>query len=287
MGACVICPVDGGLSACAPQSPSAAATGARNQVVLVIDRATRSRVLAMEGPPKQKKIADRINEELRDLRIVSIKRLGLVEWPEQCLVNSTETLKTLRITSNLIRDLPPFLGEFKILQTLDLSSNEISVVDLDFSLFPASLQSLSLRHNQLKGQITGLEHLVSLVELDISENKDINRIDHVDWTRLISLEELNMDNLSLTSLPSNLGSLPRLQVLSAKSNALKPTDASIPQILLQNARSLHTLYLDGNDGITEAVFMKLPGAESYMRRRKARLDKQIAGGTYSPDLAVI
>jgi Leucine-rich repeat (LRR) protein len=151
------------------------------------------------------------------------------------------------------------------------------------SLAPLIISSKS----KLRGSISGLEHLTALVHLDLSENSGIDSLDPVDWSCMRSLEELNLDKLGLRRLPSGLSRAPRLSVLSVQNNLLKADGESFPQAFLRDSPCLHTLHLEGNDHITEQSFMELPGVDAYLARRKAKVDKQLAGGTFAPDLAVI
>ena len=247
----------------------------------IIERAKNSKILALDGPPKAKQLD---LEGVVDLRSVSIRGLGLREVPRS-LKQSKRTLKTLKLSSNELVEIPKFFQEFEQLMTLDLAGNSLSMTEISFQLFPRSLQALNLSKNRLTS-IGNLEHLTALVDLNLSENPNIDSIEAVDWSKLTSLEELNVHGLKLMKLPVSLSRAPRLTVISAQNNTLSARDG-IPEEILNDSPLLHTLHLEGNDQITLTVFMNLPGVDAYLNRRKAKVDKQLAGGTFSPDLAVI
>lgn len=68
-----------------------------------------------------------------------------------------------------------------------------------------------------------------------------------------------------------------LRTVEVSHNALPITKAAIPSSLLADT-PLSKLALAGNPGASQAAMMALPGFDAFAARRKARLDKLIAGG---------
>jgi len=68
-----------------------------------------------------------------------------------------------------------------------------------------------------------------------------------------------------------------LQTVDAARNAIAISRETVPTALLVDT-ALSKLVLEGNPGASQAALMAVPGFDAFAARRKARLDKVIAGG---------
>ena len=82
------------------------------------------------------------------------------------------------------------------------------------------------------------------------------------------------------SLPDELGECSELQILLVNNNQLK----TVPSALL-TSESLSRLRLEGNK-ITKKQFLALSGIDIFMKKRNARLERQLAGGMHETDRSV-
>ena len=244
-----------------------------------IERAKTSKILSIEGKLRNGLLPQSANG-LASLRSVSLRGTDLRDFPE-FLTKSSGSLRILRLSNNRIASIPPSLSSFTQLKTLDLSGNQLSLQTLD--AFPSSLEQLNLSSNLLSGRLSGGSQLVNLVLLDLSRNPRLGDIKALAYSSFRSLEELILDETNATSVPEEVAQCPRLTTLSLQSNDIK----MIPVAVLRDCHYLHTLHLEGNPSLTQKALMDMEGSDAYLQRRAARLDKQIAGGTFRPDLALI
>jgi Leucine-rich repeat (LRR) protein len=93
---------------------------------------------------------------------------------------------------------------------------------------------------------------------------------------LPELEELNLDNNLLETLPPALALLPRLVCLKVRHNKL----TNVPSELLAEGPMLARLQLDGNP-MTKAQVMNTPGFAVFDKRRKQRVSKGISAGIHA------
>jgi Leucine-rich repeat (LRR) protein len=222
-------------------------------------------------------------EDLQGMRVISTTACKLADLPK-CVLQSSDTLRKLKLSNNLFTNLPAAaFANFTRLEELDLSRNRLGHLPDGLAIFPTNLRVLDLSMNVLvASDLKGGGQLQSLVQLNLAQNPGLASLDQLAFKELKSLEDLNVDGTSLHSLPEALSECPRLLVLSARDNQLE----SVPERILRDSPLLHTLNLDGNKGISEGKLIDMPGSDAYLQRRKARLDKQIAGGTFQPNLAL-
>uniref|UniRef100_A0A914W8E0 Uncharacterized protein n=1 Tax=Plectus sambesii TaxID=2011161 RepID=A0A914W8E0_9BILA len=150
------------------------------------------------------------------------------------------TLRVLQLSGNQLRNLPPSIATFRLLEELILNRNEIC--DLPETLkFLARLASLELSLNPLNsvsfgtiGQLRALSVLClnccsiksipngamphSLKWLELRENR-LKSLP-ADFGRLVKLEHLDLDRNSLQSLPDSFANLKRLVSFSCAWNEL-------------------------------------------------------------------
>ena len=158
-------------------------------------------------------------------------------------LGSLSNLESLDLSSNELTGIPGELGSLSNLETLYLSFNELA------GTIPAELGSLSnletlyLGFNELAGPIPGeLGNLSNLKSLDLSSNRLTGPIPG-ELGSLSNLESLDLSSNELTGIPGELGSLSNLETLYLSFNELAGT---IPAEL-GSLSNLETLYLGFNE----------------------------------------
>ncbi|KAL4803927.1 hypothetical protein BDV18DRAFT_33408 [Aspergillus unguis] len=145
-------------------------------------------------------------------------------------------LESLDLHGNLLQRLPVGFRRLQRLHTLNLSSNNLKMDDLEVILEMTSLRDLKLAKNNLEGSfLEGIGRLSNLEVLDIHENT-LTALPET-LASLGSLRILNVAHNQLTSLPFDiLSALPLKEIIAAKNKlqgALIP--ASVHQLdALQN-----------------------------------------------------
>ncbi len=120
-------------------------------------------------------------------------------------------LELLDLRSNHLKAIPPWVVSMPKLRKLYLSDNQIGSVQR----LPPGLEELYLSQNQLQALPSLPSHLRLLHLAD-------NRLESLDeLSSLTRLEELNVSNNRLQSLPVAFSKLDRLQTLIAKNNRLR------------------------------------------------------------------
>jgi Leucine-rich repeat (LRR) protein len=153
-------------------------------------------------------------------------------------LRSPETTKSLDLSRQFLKEVPPEIGELQKLETLDLDSNELKALGDDLPKLQ-NLKILRVSYNQLGELSPNIGKLNNLRELHLSGNQ-LKELPKELFT-LSNLEVLNLKNNSLTSLPPDLGKLKKLKVLDIKNNRI----ANLPEGL-SSLRNLEKLYLSGN-----------------------------------------
>ena len=123
---------------------------------------------------------------------LSLNDTGLSALPPE--IGLFVNLQTLDLTFNKLNTLPPEIGHLVNLQSLRLSFNEITSLPLEIGNL-VNLQTLDLNYNQITSLPPEIGHLVNLQVLLLSFNK-------------------------LTSLPPEIGHLVNLQILNLTKNNL-------------------------------------------------------------------
>jgi len=230
-------------------------------------------------------------------------------------------LHSLDLSNNMLTTLPVGLGSLELLKKLILRDNrlvrcennclvglkKLNSLSLDRNRFegvpqlPPKLSKLTISENQLTTlQIVGGEHLVNL---DVSKNK-IVQIDAsisslsrlgvlclshnylVDlpgaggFELLKRLSDLDISFNRIASLPEELGKCDKLQVIIANNNQLR----SVPESVL-TSKSLARLRLENNH-ITKEQFLEFPGTKDFMKKRLARVDRELAANMHETDRSI-
>ncbi|KAL2623093.1 hypothetical protein R1flu_003298 [Riccia fluitans] len=179
--------------------------------------------------------------QLTNLRIISA-RLCNFQGPIPSLDNNTQ-LQTIDLSSNQLTGMvPESLAKLTNLQTLDLSSNRLTGMVPESFAKLANLQMLNLRNNIIQGNLPQLpQQNFKLTNIDFSNNNFSGEIPKT-WVGLLALQDLNLASNSLQGpLPQELGRLSSLISLNLSNNEFS---GDIPDLGYLN--NLTTLDLSNN-----------------------------------------
>ncbi|KAK8482178.1 hypothetical protein V6N11_024314 [Hibiscus sabdariffa] len=192
-----------------------------------------------KSPAKEEVItmATRLSLTSKEL---SLEGMGLSAVPSEAW-ESGEILK-LNLAKNSIQELPVELSSCLSLQTLILSRNNIKDWPVAILKSLPNLSCLKLDNNPLR-QIPsdGFQAIPMLQILDISGNAG-SLPENPAFSNLQHLKELYLRRMQLREVPSEIMSLPQLQILGLSQNSLQ----SIPEGL-KNLTSLTELDLSDNN----------------------------------------
>jgi len=201
-------------------------------------------------------------ESAQKTGVCSLCGKGLSEVPPQLLRLGT-SLRTLDLSNNKLKALPPAISGFTSLKSLTLTSNHLGTLPAELSQLkkleilvldknnlkslPAGLfsnlthlKTLSLASNQLTAFPEGLGTLRHLDAVDLSDNKIRSLPDSVGDLQVV---ELNLNRNQVAALPVGLTKCARLKVLRVEENCLA-LEAVTPQLLKESQISL--LAVEGN-----------------------------------------
>jgi hypothetical protein len=153
-----------------------------------------------------------IRTALAHIGALDLKNLKLKVIPPE--LDLLTGIQTLDLSSNQLSEVPDFT-HFSKLRTLDLSDNQLIDVP-DFGHLP-NLLWLSLKNNQL-GEIPNFTRLQRLCQLHLSNNK-LSEVP--DLTHLADLRYLFLKNNRLNQIPA-FAHLQNLEVLSLLGNTFVP-----------------------------------------------------------------
>uniref|UniRef100_A0A2A4K533 Disease resistance R13L4/SHOC-2-like LRR domain-containing protein n=1 Tax=Heliothis virescens TaxID=7102 RepID=A0A2A4K533_HELVI len=133
-------------------------------------------------------------------------------------VKFLQHLINLKLHDNAISSLPPEFGELKSLMNLSLSHNRLVTLPKEFYKL-TELRCLSISHNELSKIEADFGDLVMLNFLDLSHNKLTMLPPGMGY--LVRLVELNLSHNELQELPPDIVNLRDLKKLNISNNSLK------------------------------------------------------------------
>ena len=149
-------------------------------------------------------------------------------------IAALESLRHLNLAMNQLSSVPEAVGSLFELESLNVAFNQLRELPASIGAL-SSLLYLFAAYNQLSA-LPELEQCHNLSELHVSGNRDITTLPESLWTLSSSLTKLYASNLSLESLPPQVGDLSDLEVLDVSYNRLTSLPNEIGQ--LQRLRRL-------------------------------------------------
>nr|XP_022907892.1 leucine-rich repeat protein soc-2 homolog [Onthophagus taurus] len=150
---------------------------------------------------------------------------------------SLQSLEILILSNNLLRRVPPSIGNLRKLRVLDLEENRLETLPNDIGCLH-ELKKLIVQSNQLTSLPRAIGHLSSLIFLSAGEN-NLGYLPEEIGT-LENLESLYInDNPSLHNLPFELALCSNLQIMSIENCPL----SQIPGEIVAGGPSLVIQYL--------------------------------------------
>lgn len=257
------------------------------------------------NPAKSKKVIEGKLSNASKTGVLSLKDIELKAsssvWGKIAATGLSAKLKTLDISGNNLKTLPPEIYDMENLRTLhcsrcnvqythDMSAfTRLNTIDLDnndlesavLAVLPQSLTKLNVSNNHLASIPTSaFVELGQLVELNLSGN----RLTSVEGVGVLTrLHILYLDDNRLQELSIDMAMCTSLKHLSVKNNLIsaksisREGEQSIPKAIFEDT-ALTVLDLSGNQMISKSIVMGFEGVDDFIERRKKSLDKNLAGG---------
>lgn len=220
------------------------------------------------------------NPDLRNLRAIDLSKCNLKRLPAAI---GTKLLKiqVLKLSDNSeLESLPFDLASCKELRKVDCT-NCSRLASLE--VLPKGVEELELGGCALRGLVEhpALPLSVQLAKLNLSRNIGITGFGRAFGFEILeNLVELDLSFTSLEEVPEEIGYLKSLLVLKLEGTRV----SSLPSSLFTKT-PVSRIELRGAQ-MTKDQFLALEGVGEFMKRRKARLDREIAGGVISTDRSV-
>jgi Leucine-rich repeat (LRR) protein len=232
-------------------------------------KVTKRLHLANEKEFNSKKI---IWTEFKDMKLIDLSNVNLELLPLP--FQEFNTLETLRLDKNmkLTALQPEIMSQLKSLKILTCNDTHLNVC----SVLPNSLKTVEFGRCSFTGILeapqVGFCFCNQLVMLDLSGNRITQLGKAFGFEMLTLLEELNLNDTLLEIIPDDIAQLPRLKTLRLERTKI----STIPKVLFANSNVVH---LDlAKTLITKETFLKMPGVDIFLERRKTALSKGLAGG---------
>ncbi len=132
-------------------------------------------------------------------------------------IKRLKNLRVLRLSHNLISELPDWIGELTKLESLNLSTNNLEEIPESIGALK-SLKKLIIYANQLKIIPPSMSDLTSLEELDLHRNQIEALPDSIG--NLGVLKKLLLSDNNLKSLPESMAKLTSLELLFLNKNEI-------------------------------------------------------------------
>lgn len=190
------------------------------QALALIDRAKRGRWKKLALRVRTTELPDELGalERLVELRLTGQK---LESLPES--IGNLHGLRQLDVSDNQLRALPDAVGKLIGMQLLDASGNRLSALPKTLTDL-RELETLRLGANHLTTLPPSIARLTNLRTLDLGSQETLAHLQRLGPSRRASKRR---PNNRLTQLPSEIGSLPKLQRLFICANRLTSLPATL------------------------------------------------------------
>lgn len=158
--------------------------------------------------------------------ILDISRCNLIEIPNCEFDQDPEALQEIDLSYNKIEELDPILMRCRNVRILNLSDNQLRMINDQLSTAFKNLRSLNLAHNRFESIPTLVGTFEYLQSLDLSNNP-IGKILDGTITEVLTLKELRLNSCGLNFLPANIAKLVNLESLELRENNLETLPVTI------------------------------------------------------------
>ncbi|XP_020113156.1 plant intracellular Ras-group-related LRR protein 1-like [Ananas comosus] len=203
---------------------------------------------------------------LSKLKVLNVSGNLLESLPKT--IEDCRALEELNVNFNKLAKLPDTIGfELTNLKRLSVNSNKLAFLPYSTSHM-TSLKHLDARLNSLRSLPDGLENLIRLETLNVSQNFQFLSSIPYSVGLLISLTELDISYNRIGVLPESIGCLTKLRKFRAEGNPL----VSPPMEVVQ----------EGADAVREYLSVKMSTANSIgAKKKKTWVGKLAKLGTFS------
>jgi len=203
------------------------------------------------------------------LRLLDLSGNRLTELPSQ--IGSLIQLQSLKLSNNRLVRLPEEIYYLTNLKTLVADHN---LLEYSSALPRGCLRNVDLSFNCFAGEVghPSLAMPPCVYVCKLSDNRITSIAPSFGFETLRDLQELDLDNNSLKTIPSEIGALSKLSCLKLRNNMIE----TLPAELFHNTL-LSRLHLEGNV-LTLSTLREIDGFEKYLERRKDRISKGMDHG---------
>lgn len=162
--------------------------------------------------------------------VLDFSRCNLIEIPNEFDFQDPEALQEIDISYNKLEELDPILMRCRNVRVLNLSDNQLRVMNEQLATAFKNLRVLNISHNlfqEIPTLIGTFEHLQSL---DLSNNP-IGKILDGTITEVVTLKELRLNSCGLNFLPANIAKLVNLESLELRENNLEALPLTIKLLI--------------------------------------------------------
>uniref|UniRef100_A0A0D9W935 Uncharacterized protein n=2 Tax=Leersia perrieri TaxID=77586 RepID=A0A0D9W935_9ORYZ len=229
-------------------------------------------------------IPESIIARLLNVVVLDVRSNQLKSLPNS--IGCLSKLKVLNVSGNLLQSLPNTIEECRALEELHANFNELTrlpdtlgfelhnlrklcvnsnkLANLPFSTsHMTSLRVLDARLNCLRSLPDGLENLINLEALNVSQNFQFLRELPYAVGLLAALRELDVSYNSISVLPDSMACLTKLVRFSAVGNLLVSPPMDVVEQSLDAMRAYLTARMNAGDGKTRKKNGWIPKLVKY------------------------